>query len=177
MASAAILHVGTDLCYRIPIMEYSGLRVVRSECSVAAIEDAVARNLPFSAITFHNGVYRPEDAVVFAARELSLASSLVLFEDSTVSCDEHLFDLVIPALTPTLIWLHSLQETISEARNMRARARNLHDDSVAMREEFQSLRRQAARILSESYKIRAESERIRQDPFNLKWSRRNEKDK
>lgn len=162
MAAASILHVGDDLCHRIPVMEYAGLFVVRSECSVGAIQHALVQDPKFSAITFHNGVYCPADVVVSTARTLSPAP-LVLFEDATVDCDERLFDLVISPCTPPAVWLNSLREAILDAQNLAQSLIKLRRDCRAVHDESLKLR-------TESQRLRAETERIRRDPFNFNGS-------
>lgn len=154
MAAATILHVGDDICHRIPVMERAGLSVVRSMCSVDAVQRELADGRLFSVITFHNDFDPPPDLVICATRTLSTAP-LVLFENPTVSCGEGVFDFVIGGPTPPAVWLKSLRKAIDEARN-------LQQISQQLREECLDLR-------STSERLRATAARNRENPIDTLW--------
>jgi len=142
---STILNVGDDPCYRIPVMERAGLIVVRTQCSVGALEDAFAVGTIFSAITFHTEVDGPVQAAVSSARRLCEAP-LILFQNSSTRCDENLFDLIIPAQTPPALWLKSLQEAILKAHNIHKKSDQLQKDCASLRSASRELRRKSAQI-------------------------------
>ena len=144
MATATVLHVGDDLCHRIPVMELAGLTVLRTECSVAALEDLFAEGKTFSGIAFHNEIATPLPPLVSTARTFSNAP-LVLFQNSLLECDEYLFDLVIPVHTPPTAWLKSLEEAIREGRNLRAESQQLREDCANVRSISRELQRTSSR--------------------------------
>jgi hypothetical protein len=124
VAAAALLHVGEDTCHRIPVMEASGLFVMRAECSIGSIRGALKSGRQFSIVTFHNDVVPPPIEAVTEARSVT-AAALVLFENPSVACNERDFDLVISAHTPPEIWLQSLRMTIQNSRRICDKSRQL----------------------------------------------------
>ncbi|HEX8712719.1 MAG TPA: hypothetical protein VF730_12655 [Terracidiphilus sp.] len=144
MATAKILHVGDDLCQRIPVLSRAGFTVLRSENSIQAISDAFADGDFFSAILFHSDLAAPAEPAIQTTRSLSTAP-LVLFQNPTVLCDDHDFDLVIPALTPPDIWLQNLRELVERAHELCEQARQLRKDCESVRSHSQALRASAAR--------------------------------
>lgn len=143
MAAAALLHVGEDICHRIPVMEASGLFVVRTGCSSSGIRDACSDGRQFSVITFHNDVMPPPIEAVTEARRLTTAA-LVLFENPSVSWDERAFDVIITAHTPPEIWLQSLLRTIENAQRICEVSRKLRNDCEEVRATTRELRAAAA---------------------------------
>ena len=125
--STTILHVGDDVCHRILVMEHSGLSVVESDCTVPALQVAFAQGYAFSAVAFQNETGSPPPVVISTARALSTAP-LVLFQHPSISCDEGLFDLVIPIQTPPAVWLKSLAEVINNAPHLQRKFPALRED-------------------------------------------------
>jgi hypothetical protein len=119
MANSTILHVGNDVCQRIPVMRTASFAVLQSEDSVPAILKAILGGDSFSAITFDADISTPS-SVVRAARRLS-AAPLVQFENPSVYYDRSYFDLVIPTLTHPSYWLKKLHDVIEASRVQRER--------------------------------------------------------
>jgi hypothetical protein len=142
MVTATILYVGDDLCHRVPVMETNGMCVVRSACSVAAVRAALAKGDGLSAVTFHNDLFAPPEAVVSTAREMCKAP-LILFESPAVDCDEQAFDFVIPAMPPD-VWTEALAEAIEQARRDQDRSRRLRRKRADAREWSRSLSENSA---------------------------------
>lgn len=143
MAAAPILYVGDDICHRIPVMQMSGIVVVRSECSVDGVRASFGRGNAFSAVTFHNDFFPPEGAVVTTARELS-RGPLILFKNPAVDCEDWLFDLVISVPAPPDIWSRSLEQAIEEAHKVHERSRQLRQDCADAREFSRRLRERSS---------------------------------
>lgn len=139
MAAAALLHVGEDACHRIPVMEASGLFVVRAECSIGSIRGALKSGRQFSIATFHNDVVAPTIEAVTEVRSAT-AAPLVLFENPSVACNERDFDLVISAHTPPEIWLRSLRMTIENSRRICDVSRQLREECEELRATTNQLR-------------------------------------
>jgi hypothetical protein len=144
MATGTILHLGDDLCYRIPLMEQAGLISVRTECSVKALQTAFTAGQAFSGIAFHSEPTRHFGTVVETAHRLSTAP-LILFRNSLADCDERMFDLIVPVQTPPDIWLKSLQETIGKYRRLRETSERLRQECVDVRVESDKLKQISAR--------------------------------
>src|SRR5579862_1284262 len=142
MAAAAILHVGEDICRRIPVMEALGHVVYRSEPSVDGIRSALASGSSFSVITFHNDLVPPSPKAVSTARSLSSAP-LILFENPSVDSDERIFDYIIPAQIPPLEWLRSLGEAIERARMSKDVSQQLRAECADARATTRRLREAA----------------------------------
>jgi len=112
MATATILHVGRDICQRIPLMGSGGFAVSQSEDSVRAIRKVFAAGDSYSAITFHTDVFAPSEDSVWVARSLS-AAPFVLFENpSFYYCNKSDFDIVIPACARPSCWLKMLHDAV-----------------------------------------------------------------
>ncbi|HTZ57175.1 MAG TPA: hypothetical protein VMB49_03720 [Acidobacteriaceae bacterium] len=138
IAAATILHVGDDICHRIPVMKKSGFAVLRSDCSAGGIRDAFARKIPFSVVTFHNALSAPSPSLVSTARSLT-AAPFALFANPFVDFDQELFELVIFAYTRPEIWVEALRSTIEEAHRIRSLSRQLRADSAALRATARAL--------------------------------------
>lgn len=137
--ATTILHIGDDLCRRIPVMQTAGLLVFHCKAEIPAVDRAFDRDEDYSAVVFHNDIAAvPEDAVR-ETRSLSEAP-FVLFQNPTVASNEDEFDLVIPALTPPDIWLRKLQEAIQASRETCERSLNLRKDCAAVRSRSRRLR-------------------------------------
>ena len=144
MAAAPILYVGDDSCHRIPVIERNGMVVLRSSCSVDGVRAFLANNGRFSAVTFHNDLVAPAGAIVSVARSLC-RGPLVLFENSSVECDDRLFDVVIQVPTPPDVWTKILRESIKQAFEIREFSRQLRAECADLREVSRSLREMSAR--------------------------------
>jgi hypothetical protein len=150
MVTATILYVGDDLCHRVPVMETNGMRVVCSACSVAAVRAALAKCEGFSAVTFHNDLFAPRDAVVSTARKMCKAP-LILFRNPAVDCDEQAFDFVIPVPMEPDVWTDALAEAIVETRRVQDRSRRLRRERADAREWSRSVREMSARGRTSSF--------------------------
>jgi hypothetical protein len=142
--AASILHVGDDRCYRIPVMETAGLVVVRSECSVEGVRTVFAQEQVFSAVAFPIDEHPHFLEVVSTARSLTKAP-LILFSDLLILADASAFDLVIPSEASPVWWLKSLGEAIADAQDVRARARQIREESEAVRATPYALRVEAVK--------------------------------
>jgi hypothetical protein len=118
MANGSILHVGSDICQRIPVLTQAGYQVLRSEDSVQAISSYFADGDRFSAIVFQCDLAAPAESMVHAIRALSTAP-FVLFQNPTVDCEDSGFDLAVPVLTPPDIWLKKLKDLVEESGRLR----------------------------------------------------------
>ena len=139
MSAAMLLHVGDDVCHRIPVIERLGLVVLRSECSMTGLEDVLAGGQNFAALAFHNDLRTLNKAIVMRARALSRAP-LVFFENPTFECETREFDLVVPVHTPPAVWLNELRSLIEESSRILLRSRELVRESAALRSETRTIR-------------------------------------
>jgi hypothetical protein len=108
-------------------MERNGLFVLRTGSSVDEVRRSLTQVDWFSAITFHNDFFPPEDAAVATARELS-PTPLILFQNPAVGCGDEPFDLVIPVPTPPEAWWGSFEQIIEESRRLCERSRQLQQE-------------------------------------------------
>lgn len=136
--ATTILHIGDDLCRRIPVMETAGFLVFRSKGEIPAIHTAFNREEDYAAVVFHNDIAAVSEDAVQETRSLSEAP-LVLFQNPTVASNDSEFDLVIPALTPPNVWLEKLQELIQAFRETCERSVQLRNDCADLRAKSQSL--------------------------------------
>lgn len=143
MAAATILHVGEDICQRIPVMETAGFVVRQSEIAVPAIHRVFENGDGISAVIFHSDISAPPEPTVRETRSLTDAP-LVLFENPAVNCDESEFNLVIPPLTPPAIWLKKLSEVVEASRELRKGSAHLQQDCREVRSRSAELRAESA---------------------------------
>lgn len=144
MATATILHIGEDICQRIPVMKTAGFAVFESPCSIPAIHTAFDREEDYSAVVFHNDIAAVLEDTVREARDLSDAP-LVLFQNPTIICDDGEFDLVIPALTPPDIWLEKLRELIQTSREICEDSHQLRQECAVIQSQSRALRLRSVR--------------------------------
>jgi hypothetical protein len=155
---AGVLYVGEDLCRHIPIMECDGHAVSRSERSAVAVLTVLRENPPFDAITFEHHTQPLPGGMVPAVRQHS-ASPLVLFENPYIAQlygfdhDDDAFDLIIPSLTPPLIWLKTLNALIEECRELRDASMKLRQKTAATRSETDALLRSSKALLKSLHPI------------------------
>jgi hypothetical protein len=143
MATTIILHVGEDLCQRIPVLETAGLVVQQTETDIPAIRAAFSHGDTFSAVLFHSDISAPSQSAARETRTLSQAP-LVLFQNPAAACDENEFNLVIPPLTPPAVWLQQLCELIEQCRGLRERSGQLRLDCATIRSQSDLLRARPA---------------------------------
>jgi hypothetical protein len=144
MATTTILHVGDDICQRIPVMEQAGFVVLQSQGALPALRSILSSGDALSAVVFHSDFTAPPDPVVRETRALSVAP-FILFQNPTISCDEDIFDLVIPVLTPPAVWLKKLKDVIRQSRALCERAQQLGADCESVRSQSRALRAASAR--------------------------------
>lgn len=142
--ATTILHVGEDVCQRIPVMETAGFAVLKTKIALPAIHAAFDHGDSFSAVIFHSDIHAPSRAAVYEARNLSTAP-FVLFQNPSVSCANEDFDFIIPVLTPPAVWLKGLSQVIADSLKLRERSLQLREDCNAARSWSSSLRTQLAR--------------------------------
>ena len=155
-----VLYVGDDLCRHTQFMEHEGITVFHSDRSAVEVVAAISENPRLDAIVFEHHTHPLPLNLIPVVRWHS-DSPLVLFENPNIARffeadhDENTFDLIIPALTPPVVWLKTLRAAIAEAWILRAAA--------------QTRQREAAEVVSKSLALRRSSKAIRQPvlPFNL----------
>lgn len=146
MGSATILHVGDDVCRRIPVLETAGFEVFQTKIALPAIHAAFDHGDTFSAVIFHSDIHAPSQDAVYETRTLSTAP-LVLFQNPSVSCANEDFDFIIPALTPPAVWLKGLSQVIEDSIKLREQSLQLRADCSDARVWSRSIRAQVAREL------------------------------
>jgi len=146
MATAPILHVGDDLCYRIPVMERAGIAVYQTQCSAEGMRNAFSSNREFSVLAFQLDAAPIADTVLAVAR--TFCSPLILFENPGITIDADIFDLVIPNQTRPETWLRFLRLAIEDSRELHAYSRQLRKNTATVRSDFRDLRAQLRQNLA-----------------------------
>lgn len=144
MATTTILHIGEDVCQRIPVIESAGFVVLKCEIALPAIRTAFDHGDNFSAILFHSDISAPPVPTVRETRSLSQAP-LILFQNPAIICNETDFNLVIPPLTPPALWLKSLKEAVLASIQGREYSHQLRKDCKEAQAWSRSLRESSAR--------------------------------
>jgi hypothetical protein len=119
MASARVIHFGTDDCHRIRVLKSTGYAV--EDCpSLRALQEALtASGSPAAIFVSERDGNLQRDAISLA--KSCTAAPLVLFRRSNSDPHEESFDLVIDSLTSPVRWLVQVRELIArnEGRNER----------------------------------------------------------
>ena len=133
MATPTVIHVGDDYCMRIPVLEITGLRVLRSGCTEREFRTVLDQTDALVAVTLSDEIDDSrktllQSGVIETAHDLCTAP-LIFFRSSNSFHDESKFDLVIPALTPPTLWVPNLLRAIEVfTRNSRVFAMALRGD-------------------------------------------------
>ena len=148
MAATSILHIGNDICQRIPVVRSASFAMFQAEDSIPVIRNAFAGGDSFSAVTFHGDISAPSSSVVRAARRLS-AAPLVFFENPSVYYEKIYFDfdILIPALASPNFWLKKLHDLIEVSRELRERSIRLQQECEGILSTFQATRAVSAGVL------------------------------
>lgn len=146
--AARIIHVGTDSCHRLPVLESAGYRV-ETCISVPELRDALTAEEQLDAIVISEGAGGAHPDAVSLARSHSSAP-IVLFRETQLSFAESSFDLVVPVLAPPQTWLADIAALITRFRSLRADARALCSESAELKRASA-----AARTKSEGERQRA----------------------
>jgi hypothetical protein len=146
MATHRVLHVGEDDIDRLGLMRTSGLMVERIESSVRAIGDTFKKERAFSAVTFQEITDVPPSHILEAVRSHS-AAPFVLFGNHGFDLERDTFPgLIIPAGTPSTVWLRSIHKLLAEGISLRAQSRRLRDESSELRKKSRALRARLAAL-------------------------------
>lgn len=149
--AARVIHVGTDICHRLPVLERAGYQV--DTCiSVPELRLALTSIRQLDAVLISEGSEGAHPDAVSLARTYSSAP-IVLFRETQLSFAESPFDLVVPILISPQVWLEDIAALIARCRALRADSRALCDKSAELR-----LQSQAARASSSRERQRAQTE-------------------
>ncbi len=120
VTSGSVLFVGVDLCARTDVLASRGSKVLRCECGVEALREALMKSA-VDAVLFQCTPEPPSGLLLATARVLTSAP-LVLFADGISSYNLRDFDAVVPALCSPCEWLPQIAEAIA-AHPRRAEAK------------------------------------------------------
>jgi len=137
MATPTVIHVGDDFCMRIPVLEITGLRVLRSGCTEREFRTVLDQTDALVAVTLSDEIDDSrktllQSGLIETAHDLCTAP-LILFRSSNSFCDESKFDLVIPALTPPTLWVPNLLRAIEVSREIREFSQWLCEETESVR--------------------------------------------
>lgn len=118
-----ILHIGTDMCHRLAVLESAGYTVT-SCASIASLRDALEEgDIPDAVVMTETDSVSPREAVRWTRSHARVP--LVLFRETQRNHSddgfdfERGFDLVIPVLHPPAAWLAEVAALIAKSRKGR----------------------------------------------------------
>lgn len=151
-----VIHVGEDICHRLPVLESAGYRV-EACTSIPEIQAALDPKEPPDAVLISegNGTHLK---IVSVVRQFSSAP-IVLFRETQREFSQAAFDLVIPVLDPPAAWLADIAALI-------ARSRKLIAESQALQKQSADLRRESSMIRAQSGRERERSRRQREQTIS-----------
>ncbi len=136
--AARVIHVGTDTCHRLPVLESAGYRV--DTClSLPELRKTLAMKLEVDAVLIREGTEGALPDAVQLTRSHSSAP-IVLFRETQLDFTESCFDLVVPILAPPQTWLADIAALITRCQSLRATAQALHSQSAELRHQSQLAR-------------------------------------
>lgn len=140
---ARVIHVGTDTCHRLPVLQSAGYRV--DTCiSLPELRDALTAHKQLHAVLIREGTEGAHPDAVQLTRLYSSAP-IVLFRETQLDFAESCFDLVVPILVPPQTWLADIAALIARCQSLRATARALCNQSTALRSESELARADSGR--------------------------------
>jgi hypothetical protein len=115
VASARIIHFGTDDCHRVSVLRSAGYRV--EDCrSLRTFREALTEEGKPDAVFITEREGNLQGEAIALAQSCSSAP-LVLFRRSHSDLNGGSFDLVIDSLTPPKYWLEEIGELITRSRS------------------------------------------------------------
>lgn len=149
-----VIHVGVDICHRLPVLESAGYQV-EACTSIPEIQAALDAQEPPDAVLISEGDGGGAHlTVVSLVRERSSAP-IVLFRETQRDYSQAAFDLVVPVLDPPASWLADIAALI-------ARSQKLMAESQALQQQSADLRRESSMIRAQSSRERQRSQRQRE---------------
>lgn len=141
--AARVIHVGTDSCHRLPVLESAGYEV--DTCiSVPELRIALTSVKQLDAVLISEGAEGAHSDAVSVARSHSTAP-IVLFRETQLSFAESPFDLVVPILISPQVWLEDIAALIARCRALRANAQALCDQSAELQRQSRAVRASSKR--------------------------------
>jgi hypothetical protein len=169
MATASIIHIGTDDCHRIAVLEHAGYFVNSCTSFNQLLEALTGIPLPDAVAVSESFDELPVKAV-FMARATSTTIPLILFQNASPLIsryDQSDFDLVVPAFANPHKWVVEVQAFLEESRAIRARTEALREESLLLRQRSLKLRKECIATRERSWverqRSKAERERNRKD--------------
>jgi len=141
--AARVIHIGTDTCRRLPVLESAGYQV-QTCISVPELRDALAVDQQLDAVLISEGAEGVSPDAVLLTRSHSSAP-IVLFRETQLTFSESLFDLVVPVLDPPQTWLADIAALIARCQSLRAHAQALCNESAELRRESGLARTKSSR--------------------------------
>jgi hypothetical protein len=143
VVASRVIHVGTDSCHRLPVLESAGYQV--DTCiSALELQNALTAAQELDAVLISEGAGGPHPDVVLLARSRSSAP-IVLFRETQLTLSESSFDLVVPVLDPPQTWLADIAALIARCQSLRFQSQALCNESVELRRESQLARTKSSR--------------------------------
>jgi hypothetical protein len=131
--ASRVIHVGADICHRLPVLESAGYQVDTCD-SVRELDDALAGEEQLEAVLISEGLGGGHQDAVSLARSRSSAP-IVLFRETQRSVTESTFDLVVPNLVPPETWLADIAALIARCQTLRTNSQTLRQESAKLQRE------------------------------------------
>jgi hypothetical protein len=120
MAAATVIHFGSDLCHRVPVLRREGYEV-RELDSLDCLRMDLGRDKTVDAVIVSEFDPHCAEQAANLVRQSSDAP-LILFRDSSAQLDESLFDRVYSCFTPGSHWLSEMAAVVIRSKELRAQS-------------------------------------------------------
>jgi hypothetical protein len=149
--ATSFIHIGEDLCFRLPVLESAGYSV--AEChSIELLSAALGRNPEAVLLEEEPKVLTEAAAILTRSRS---AASLILFRSEVDSFTAGDFDLIIPSLTSPEEWLSQIAGLLQRSRTIRAESQTLLRASWSLREDSAAVRKAVSEERARSIRERS----------------------
>jgi hypothetical protein len=138
MATATVLHFGSDDCHRVRVLRHAGYEV-RELDSLDRLRLNLESGEDVDAVIVSEEGARYAEQAADLVRQHS-GAPLVLFRQSHVNLDESRFDRVYPSLTPPPLWLFETAVIVMQSKELRAQSEWLRHEVKVLRTRSQQLR-------------------------------------
>lgn len=151
--AARVVHIGTDNCHRVPVLESAGYAV--DGCSSLKELHQALRQLELKAVLVGESEGVVHRDMIREVRQCSDAP-VVLFREALHFPEpgEELFDLEVPVLQPPDAWLPNLAALIARSQELRAQSREIRGHALRLCQETAIVRERSQRERQRSGEMR-----------------------
>lgn len=148
--AATLVHIGTDQCARLLVLQHAGYAVESCGTSLAKLARQLRREDVVAVAVTEDGPLICDDVIAIARK--ATPAPLILFAGVDNRCDPSGFDLVIQPGTTVERWLERVRESIEKSRAIREQSLTLRARALELRESMEKTYRETAEVIADLQK-------------------------